>query len=323
LSTPDRRRPRRACLLSPRPALAAVVFALAACGGGTSHTTASVTQPRGSFPVTVTPANGPVTIPARPRRIVSVSPAATQMLYAIGAGSQVVAVDQYSTVPANAPRTKLDPESSSAEDYQTYRPDLVITAFDTGDQLSHQLQALKIPTLVLPAATSLADTWSQFRLIGRATGHAANAQAEVSRLQAQLRQAAAAASPSTRNKTYYVEFSSNLYTATSKTFIGSLFSLLGMKNVADAADKTGSGYPQLSAEYLLAANPDYVVLADDQCCGQSVATFSARPGFSTLRAVKDHHVLVVPDSVASQWGPNVVTFLQDIVRGVRDGSAGT
>ncbi|MGH3828213.1 MAG: ABC transporter substrate-binding protein, partial [Pseudonocardiaceae bacterium] len=97
----------------------------------------------GNFPVSVKSGDGTVRIPARPERILSLSASATQMLYAIGAGSQVVGVDKYSSYPANAPRTKFTGYESSAEDYLYLRPDLVIFAFETGT-LIQQLQALHI-----------------------------------------------------------------------------------------------------------------------------------------------------------------------------------
>lgn len=303
-------------------ALAAAVL-LAACGSGPARTTAkaatSVHAASGAFPAVVHAANGTVTVPSRPDRIVSVSPSATQMLYGIGAGPQVVAVDEYSTMPADAPRTKLTEEESSAEDFLPFHPDLVLLGSDTGNQLSDQLATLHIPALVLPAAQSLSDEWAQFREIGLATGHLAAADAEVARLQGRLAAIVRSVHGLAKGVTYYQEISPSLYTATSKTFIGSLYSMLGMVNIADAADKTGSGYPQLSAEYLLRSNPDYVILADPVCCGQTAASFAARPGYSTLTAVREHHIIVVNDSIASQWGPNVVTFLQEIADAVRRG----
>ena len=76
--------------------------------------------------------------------------------------------------------------------------------------------------------------------------------------------------------TVYHELDPTYYSATSKTFIGRVYALLGLRNIADAADKTGSGYPQLSAEYIVAASPDLIVLADTKCCGQTAAKVGKR-----------------------------------------------
>ncbi|HVM64854.1 MAG TPA: ABC transporter substrate-binding protein [Acidimicrobiales bacterium] len=301
-------------------ALATALATLAACGSTTAHaptTTAALaaTAAPAAFPVTVTAANGSVTVPARPSRILSLSATATEMLYAIGAGSQVVGVDKYSTDPPNAPRTNFD-GTEGAESYVPLHPDLVVVAFDSGGKLSSELAALKVPALVLPPATTIDDTYSQFTLLGRVTGHAAEAAQEDATIRQKLDAITASVGTRAKGLTYYHEVDNTLYTATSKTFIGALYARLGMVNVADAADHSGSGYPQLSAEYLVKADPDYVFLADTVCCHESATTFAARPGFSVLAAVKAGHVVGVPDALAAEWGPRVVDFLQDIANAV-------
>jgi iron complex transport system substrate-binding protein len=97
---------------------------------------------------------------------------------------------------------------------------------------------------------------------------------------------------------------------TSKTFIGSLYALFGLKNIADEADKQGTGYPQLSAEYLLQSDPDLVFLADTKCCGQTAGTVAQRPGWPNLKAVKNGAVIELDDDVASRWGPRIIDQLR-------------
>ena len=115
----------------------------------------------------------------------------------------------------------------------------------------------------------------------------------------------------------YHELTPDYFSATSKTFIGRVYALFGLKDIADAADSSGTGYPQLSGEYILSADPDLVVLADTRCCGQSRATVAARPGWSTMTAVRRGAVLTVDDSIASRWGPRVVDFVRAIARALR------
>jgi iron complex transport system substrate-binding protein len=256
-----------------------------------------------AFPVSVTSGDGTVGIAHRPARILSLSPSATEMLYAIGAGRQVVGVDKYSTYPSSAPRTSFTGYETSAEDYLPKHPDLVILAFSTG-HLVAQLQKLHIPTLLLPPATTIAEATGQIAELGTATGHAAEAKRTTSGITTDLARVGHAAGTHGRGMTYYIEIDQTYYSATSKTFIGALFSRFKMVNIADAAHHTGSNYPQLSAEYVIKANPDYVFLADTVCCGQSAKTFAKRPGFATLKAVRLGHVIAVNDSVASEWGPH-------------------
>jgi iron complex transport system substrate-binding protein len=276
--------------------------------------TAALSAPPGTFPVSVHSGDGPVQIPARPDRILSLSASATQMLYAMGAGSQVVGVDKYSTYPANAPRTKFTGYESSAEDYLYLHPDLVIFAFETGT-LVQQLKTLHIPALLLPPATNMAGVDSQLAELGTATGHQTGARQVETSLADYLAAATRTVGNAGRGKTYYIEVDPTYYTATSKTFIGAEFSLFGMRDIADAAGH-GSAYPQISAEYILKENPDYVFLADTVCCHQTAATFGHRPGFSVLSAVKLHHVIGVNDSVASEWGPHTIETLVSLISNV-------
>jgi iron complex transport system substrate-binding protein len=255
----------------------------------------------------------------QPKRIVSLSPTATEMLFAIGAGDQVVAVDSNSNYPAEAPKTDLSAYQPNIEAIAGYKPDLVVYSDDPGE-LKAGLDKLSIPVLHQPAATDLDDTYAQLGQLGQATGHADEAGRLAATMRAEIDKIAAAARPQ-RPLTYYHELDKNLYTATSKTFIGQLYDQLGMKNIADAADKDGSGYPQLSAEYVIKADPDLIFLADTKCCGQSAKTVAARDGWDELTAVRTGGVVELDDDVASRWGPRVVDFLKTVAAKVQAAEA--
>lgn len=250
----------------------------------------------------------------RPQRIVSLSPTATEMLFAIGAGGQVVAVDSNSNYPAEAPKTELSAYQPNIEAIAGYKPDLVVYSDDPGE-LKAGLDKLSIPVLHQPAATRLDDTYAQLDQLGRATGHEDEAGQVATTIRAEIEKIAA--SRPERPLTYYHELDKNLYSATSKTFIGQLYDQLGMKNIADAADKEGTGYPQLSAEYVVKADPDLIFLADTKCCGQSASTVAARDGWDQLTAVKTRGVVELDDDVASRWGPRVVDFLKTVAAKVQ------
>lgn len=258
-----------------------------------------------AFPVTVHSGDGTVTIPARPVRILCLSPSATQMVYALGAGPQVVGVDEYSSWPADAPRTKFSGAETSAEDYLSLRPDLVVLSYPSGS-IVKQLGELKVPVLVLPAATTFAQVDSQLAELAAATGHLAALGGVEASMGKDIAAAVHEAGRVTGGRSYYIEIDPTYYTATSKTFIGAEFSLFGMRDIADPAGRLSDAYPQISAEYILKTNPDYVFLADTVCCQQTVASFAHRPGFSALAAVRLHHVVEVNDSVASEWGPHTI-----------------
>jgi len=254
---------------------------------------------------------------AVPTRIVSLSPTATEDLFAIGAGKQVIAVDNQSNYPANAPKTKLSGYTPNAEAVAAYRPDLVIVSFDA-NHIVESLGKLKVSVLVEPTASTLDQAYGQLEALGKATGHASGAAAVVAKMKRQIAAIAASTPHASPPITVYHELEPDLYSATSKTFIGRLYTMLGLKDIADAADKTGSGYPQLSQEYVVAADPQLIVLADTICCGQSVAKLDKRPGWGTIAALKDGGVLAVDDDIASRWGPRVVDFVRDVAAKVKE-----
>jgi iron complex transport system substrate-binding protein len=251
---------------------------------------------------------------AVPHRIISLSPTATESLFAIGAGAQVVAVDDQSDYPKRAPRTSLSGYTPNVEAIAGYRPDLVVLSGDANDVVAG-LRKLGIRVLLQPAAKNLADTYAQIRQLGVVTGHARDATRLVARMRAAI--AKAVKSVPKRRLSVYHELTPDYYSATSRTFIGGIYRLFGLRNIADAADSSGTGYPQLSAEYILSANPSLIVLADGRCCGQSAAAVASRPGWGGLSAVRTHSVVAIDDSVASRWGPRVVNFVQAVAKVLR------
>jgi iron complex transport system substrate-binding protein len=307
-------------------ALAAGLMA-AACSTATNTPTDSGSPGHasagGAFPVSVTAANGTVHVAKRPTAIVSLSPTATEMLYAIGAGSQVKAVDSNSNYPPKAPRTKLSYFNPNVEAIAAERPDLVVVSNDSsnGPTLTKRLRAFGIPVLELPAPPNLAGVYAEFAQLGQATGHPLQARTEVSTIRGQIRKILAAVPHRSKPLTYYYELDQTYYSVTSDTFIGRLLRLLGMKSIADSAKgaSAAGGYPQLSAEFIVKANPDYIILADTICCHQSASTVAGRPGWSGMAAVKSKHMILLNDDIASRWGPRVVDLLRAVLAAIRGG----
>jgi iron complex transport system substrate-binding protein len=103
---------------------------------------------------------------------------------------------------------------------------------------------------------------------------------------------------------------------TSSTFIGQVYALLGMENIADPADPEGTGYPQLSAEYIVAQDPDMVFLADADF-GESAESLAARPGWEGMSALESGAVVELDADIASRWGPRIVDFLRTVADAVQ------
>src|SRR6266568_1849170 len=228
--------------------LAIAAVAVGACGTASSPSTSQADH----FPVTVTTANGAsVTVAKKPHRIISLSPSATEMLFAIGSGPQVTAVDDQSNYPSTAPRTKLSGFQPNIEAIAAYTPDLVVAAEDAGG-LVHGLQALNVPILIEPAAKNLDDSYVQIKQLGTATGRVAEADSLVARMRSQVGAFVASVSRPSRQLRVYHELDNTYYSVTSATFIGQVYKLLGLSNIADAAQGAAPDYPQLSAEYIVA-----------------------------------------------------------------------
>ena len=278
--------------------------------------TTTTTEARG-FPVDVEADNGIVTIDARPEAIVSLSSTATEMLFAIGAGPQVVAVDDQSNYPAEAPMTDLSGFTPNLEAILAYEPDLVVVTFDPGD-LIVGLEAAGVPVLSYTAAFTIDDTYRQMEALGAATGNSDGAVTAVTEVREGLAEILDFSTSTGEGVTYFHEIDSTLYTATSSTYFGEIYSMFGMINIADPADEDGSafGYPQLSSEFIVAADPDIIFLAD-VLYGENSQTVSERPGWEVMSAVQNGNVAELDSDIASRWGPRVVDFAQSISDALR------
>jgi iron complex transport system substrate-binding protein len=295
-------------------ALVPGVLLLGACAEDASRTPdAGPPSSAAAYPVTV----GSLTLEKRPERIVALSPSATEMLFAIGAGKQVTAVDSNSNFPAEAPKTDLSGFQPNAEAIAAKSPDLVVLSNDL-NKIVDQLTALKVPVYLAPAATTLDDTYKQMTEMGKLTGHLPEAEAAAQQMKDDVATLINDVPQRMQRLTYYYELGPELYSVTSKTFIGSLFTLVGLENIADPADASGAagGYPQLSGEAIIKANPDLIFLADTKCCKQSLATVKARKGWAGVDAVRNGHVVQLDDDIASRWGPRVVELLRTITDAV-------
>ncbi|MGY1594670.1 ABC transporter substrate-binding protein [Geodermatophilus sp. SYSU D00708] len=310
--------PRTTRRRAPAALLLPLLLVLSACAGDDSAAEATGPSPAsdGAFPVTVAGDDGDLTLEQRPEAIVSMSASATEMLFAIGAGEQVEAVDSTSDFPAEAPTTDLSAFTPNAEAIAAYAPDLVVLSDDMNG-IVDALDALQVPTLLLGAVDGLEDSYAQIETLGAATGHTEEAADVVADVQDRIAAAVDSVADEARGQRVYHELDPSFYSATSETFIGSVYALFGLENIADGAADPAGGYPQLSAEYVVGQAPDLVVLADTLCCAQDAAALAARPAFDTVPAVQQGRVLAVDDAVASRWGPRVADFAESVAAVLR------
>lgn len=303
-------------------ALTAVgLLTLAACGDDDQFSDDTVAPADSSVapsadettPATDVVVTTPATDPAdgggvAPVKIVSLYPTGTEMLFAIDAGDQVIAVDDQSNFPAEAEAKKTDLSGfePNVEAIAAFEPDLVI--HDGTTDIGTQLDALGITQWAGPAATTFDEIYEQIEQLGVMTGHVGEAAELVGQMQTDIDAAVARIPEPTTPLKYFHELDSTLFSATSNTFIGQVYGLFDMINIADTAEG-GTDYPQLSAEFIISQNPDIIFLADSDF-GESSETVAARPGWDVISAVASGAVVSVSADISSRWGPRVVDFIQ-------------
>lgn len=292
--------------LSTRRAVAAIVasLVLGACGSGSMSESADTTAAEAPDAPAV--------------RIVSLSPTATEMLYAIEAGDAVVAVDSLSTFPAEVADkvTDISAYEPSAEAILGFDPDIVVISNDMS-KISEQLTTAD-PSITIwtgAAAKSLDDVYKQMTELGEVTGRSAQAAAAVQSMKDRIATATAGVK-APAGTTYFYELDNTLYSLTSATFVGSLLSQLGLDNIADGVEE-GNPYPQLSAEIIIERNPTFIFLADTKCCQQNAAEVAKRAGWGDLDAVRNNRIVELDDDIASRWGPRLADLVETFAATVR------
>ena len=241
-----------------------------------------------------------------PKRIVSLSPSATEDLFAIGAGPQVIAVDDYSNFPKSTPKTNLSGFTPNFEAIVKFRPDLVIiqSSASKSDAIVAQLKKLKIPVYVEHTPETIAQAYSEINQLGLLTGKTIGAENVVKKMKKQIAAVLATGKVQGQYKIFH-ELDNTLYSATTKTFVGKIYADFSLTNIADAASAADDGgYPQLQNEYVIKTNPDYIFLTD----GESFDSVKSRPGWAGISAVVNQKVVTLPDDIPSRWGPRIVDF---------------
>jgi iron complex transport system substrate-binding protein len=277
-----------------------------------SGAAAPVSEAPAGFPVTIAAANGGIELEAMPAKIVSMSATHTEMLFAIGAGDQVVAVDAFSNYPVDVPVTDLTGFAPNVEAIVGYETDLVVTDGDWDGTSMGALTELGVPVLILPAALSLEDVYTQIEQLGAATGHIGEAAELVASMQSDVAEILASLPDREEPLTFYHELDATYYSVTSETFIGKIYADMGLVNIADEVGEGAFGYPQLAEEYILEQDPNLILLADTVCCGMSATTLAERPGWGALSAVSTGAVVELNDDIASRWGPRIVEHMRAV-----------
>ena len=314
-------------LLAPLVLMMSALLMLAACGDdddtdvedATSPTAAATERAATTYPLTITRSDGKThTLEGPPQRVVSLSPGGTEIVYAIGAGDALVAVDNNADYPPEVATLsgRLDAYEPNIEAIAGFDPDLVIVATDTAG-LVEALDRLEIPVLYQDLDTtvkSIDDVIAMVEQYGAVFDRTQEAEAlasdmrnRVDAVEAAVADAAAGAGGDPLS--VYHELDSTFYSVAEDTFIGSIYAVLGLENIA--GDGGGIAYPQLTQEAIVGANPDVIVLADEGPA-VTVESVEARPGWDAIAAVQDGRIYSVDPDIISRPGPRIVDALEQL-----------
>ena len=240
-----------------------------------------------------------------PKRIMSLSPSITEILFEIGSENQVIAVDSLSNFPIEAPRTKISAYEPNVETISLYKPDLVILSFNIRN-LKEALSKLGVDTIYLPAPNNFEQILDQIDLLGKRTGNTEKAQELILNMQNKMKAFVSLRKNKNPIKVYH-EIDQNYYSPSKFSFIGDIYQKLNFKNIADSADISGLGYPKLSPELIISENPELIILPGKN--EKYSELLKSRSGWNYINAVKENNIILLQKDIASRWGPRILDFV--------------
>jgi iron complex transport system substrate-binding protein len=300
-----------ACAAPSPTAPTAVPTAAAARPAAATPVVTTATAATAGFPVTIKDDAGrQVTLVRAPQRIVSIAPSNTEILFALGLGDRVVAVDQFSNYP---PEAKQKPQLGSyvkpdLEALVAATPDLVLATEVHTRAVLPELEARKLVTVVVDPK-NVDQVFDRILLVGKLTGQDARAEKLVGELKERSSSTTAKVKDAPKTRVFF-ELSPQLHSAGPGTFVHDLIERAAGQNVAADA---GQPWPQLSLETIVQRDPEVILLADE-VAGESAATVRARPAWDKLSAVKSGRVVVIDPDLANRPGPRIVDGLEAIAR---------
>ena len=244
-----------------------------------------------------------------PKRIISLSPSITEILFEIGSGNQVIAVDNLSNYPNGAPISDISAYDPNVEAISLLNPDLVILSYNIKN-LKAALKKIGIETIYLPAPLNFEDILDQIDYLGLQTGNEDKAKKLISKMKNRMKTLQKLRENEKATKIYH-EIDPNYYSPSKFSFIGDIYQKLNYKNVADKADISNLGYPKLSPELIISENPDLIVLPGKD--NKYVEKVKLRPGWGYIEAVKKNNFLLTNNDIASRWGPRILNFASILV----------
>lgn len=294
----------------------AVSFTLLAGCGSSSTTTSTPEQP-----IITKDANGTtITIPTKaPERIISLGATDSEILAALGLTAKVVGIDAFTNYPADiATKTKVTDDFGQAniEQIVALKPDLVLSFGGETAETDQKLEAVGITVVDLPAA-DLDGSLKEIRLVGQITHTESTANTLVDSMQQRIDAVTKKVQGATKS-TVYMEVGYSPpppYAFGGGSFGDSLITIAGGTNIF-AANTSGGGYPQVSEESIIAANPQVVILTEDAAYGGDPTLVPSRPGWSVVDAVKNQRIYAVNPDIVQRPGPRIVDGLEQLAKDI-------
>jgi iron complex transport system substrate-binding protein len=273
--------------------------------------------PASTFPLTLTDDLGrEVTVEAKPERIVSLLPSNTEILFAVGAGDQVVGVTSYCDYPEQATTREqvggITNKTLSVEAIVALEPDLVLASGSQDEIIPVLVEAGLIVIALDP--TTFDDIFANIEMVGQATGHADQAATLTADLRSRVEAVKAkvdAIPADSRPTVFYEVWHDPLMTAGPNTFIGQLIELGGGQSIFDDVNED---WPEVSAEVILERNPEVILGPDSHGDELTVEKIRTRTGWADIMAVQNEQIYILDGSAISRPGPRIVDMLEEVAR---------
>ncbi len=246
-----------------------------------------------------------------PKRIVSLAPSITEILFAIGAGDSVVGVTEFCDYPPEAlSKTKVGDSRPNLEAVLALEPDLVLAMEVIRDDVLKTLQQLKIPLFILEAK-SLEHVYSHIQTLGRMLGRVPTANTLAQTMRKDIQAIGDQTSVLAKPRVLYVVYPQPFITVGPGSFIHQLLELAGGDNIAKDAD---IAYPRLSMEVVLKKDPEIILFPTMVGQGAPEPDMAQWLRWPTMSAVKNKQLHVVPWALISRPGPRLVQGLEALAQ---------
>ena len=274
-------------------AIPAMALLAASCGGGQAPDAVTL--------------GGELTFDTPPERIVSLSPGHTEILFEIGAGDQVIAVDNQSDFPPETEtKTKLDATSPDDAVLEELQPDLVVVMAGP-EEVVQALDQQGFQVLWLELPDSIGSLFDQIDLLGEITGRVEQSDRLVDEMDRRILAVFDEVGATSGPRVYH-ELDDGLTTASFDTLIGELYLILNSTPIANDPEQP---FPQLTLDAIIEADAEAIVVAHSGVTPESV---KARPGWQDIPAVKNDRVYAVDPDIVNRPGPRLVDGLETLAR---------